>query len=117
MAWHFQVHVAHAKHGHDRAAAFGFSDRIDTRVEPRRDEGFDAGDRQFLVSRIGQVDDLGDEVVAFDLVEVFVGEVDGNVIVREIGVGLRVPNSFRCDNRLPPKPERRSDSSAANRHA
>ena len=48
------------------------------------------GDRQLLVLRIGQVDDLGDEIAAVDdLVEVLGRELDRDRVVRQVGVGGR----------------------------
>src|SRR5690606_3119818 len=64
-------------------------DRINPRLQPRRDERLHAGDGQLLVFRIGQVDDLRDEVTGLDLVEVLAGELDRDRVVSQVGVGRR----------------------------
>ena len=59
------------------------SSRVETRVSTP-----EIG--QFLVLGIGQIDDLGHEVAAVDhLVEIFGGELDGNRVVGQVGVGRR----------------------------
>ena len=63
----------------DRAPLVGFEDRVNARLQPGRDQRLDARDRQFLVLRVGQVDDLGHEVAAVDdLVEILGRELDGD---------------------------------------
>ena len=69
---HLQVDRTEPDDQEDGAPLVGLEDRVDARLEPRGDQGLDAGDRQFLVLGIGKVDDLGHEVAAVDdLVEVF----------------------------------------------
>jgi hypothetical protein len=87
---HFLFLVADPQDGHDGAALVGFQDRIDAGIKPRRDERFHVGDGQFLEPGVRQVDDLGDEVVALNLVEVFVGELHRHFHMREVRFRLRL---------------------------
>ena len=57
-----QVLVADADDRQDRAAAIGFDNRIDARIEPGADQRFHAGQGQFLELGIRQIDDFGHEV-------------------------------------------------------
>ena len=84
-----QILVAQADDGHDGAAAVGFDDRVDARIEPRADQRADAGQGHFLELGIGQVDHLGHEVARHHLVEVFVGEFDRDGVVGQEGLGTR----------------------------
>ena len=89
-AGHLQVDGTEPDDQQDGPPLVGLEDRVDARLEPGGDQGLDAGDGQFLVLRIGQVDDLGHEVAAVDhLVEVLGGELDRDRVVGEVGVGGR----------------------------
>ena len=87
---HFEVHVTDSDDQHDRSPTFGFGDRIDAWIKLRRNERLDTGDGQFLVPRIGQVDDLRYEVVALDLIEVLVGDLERHAVVRQVGIRCRM---------------------------
>ena len=65
----------------NRAAAVGFGDRIDARIEPRADERLHAGQGELLKLRIGQINDLRHEVAGQHLIEIFFGELDRNRVV------------------------------------
>ena len=80
-AGRFELFVTDTQHNENRTALVGCGDRVDARIESRRNQCFDTGDRQFLVFGIRQVDHFGDEVVAFDLIEIFVVEFDRNAVV------------------------------------
>ena len=84
-----RVLVTDADDGHDRAAAIGFDDRVDARIESRADQGLDAGQSQFLKLGIRQVDHLGDKVAGEYLVEIFLGELSRNGVMRQVRLGTR----------------------------
>ena len=50
-ARHLEVDGTEPDDQEDRAALVGLENRVDARLEPRRDQGLDARDRQFLVLR------------------------------------------------------------------
>ena len=62
---------------------------IDARIEPRANQRFDAGEREFLIFGIRQVNDLGDEVARKHLAEIVVGELERNEVVRDERFGAR----------------------------
>ena len=89
-AGHFEVDCTEPDDQQDRASLVGLEDRVNSGLEPGRDQSLDARDGQFLILGIGQVDHLGHEVAAVDdLVEVLGGELDGDRVVSKVGVGRR----------------------------
>jgi len=83
--------------------------RMIARIEPRRSasqtgstpgssrvlhERLHAGHGEFLIVRIREVDDLGDEVARRDLVEILFGELEGD---RVVGEECRRPRCYRRD--------------------
>ena len=89
-----EILVADPDDPEDRAASIGLDDRSDAGVEPRADERLHARDGQFLILRVGQIHDLGDEVAGRHLVEVLVGELEWHGVVGQIG---RRPRRHRRD--------------------
>ena len=65
-----KVLVAQPHDGQDGPAAVGLDDRIDARIQPRADQRFDAGQGKLLELGIRQIDHLGHEIAAEDLVEI-----------------------------------------------
>ena len=88
-AGHLQVFVAQPHNGQNRAPPIGLHNRIDTRVEPRAHQRFNARDGQLLIFGIGQVNHLGHKVAAGHLIEVFFRKLNRHGVVRQIRVGAR----------------------------
>ena len=86
----FEVLVTDSQDHHDRAATIGLGDRVHSRIKPRGGQRLDTGDRQFLKLGVRQINDFRHEVVALDLIEVFVGQFDRDAVVAEVRIGRRV---------------------------
>ena len=84
-------------HEQDRAAPHRLGDRIDARLQSRRQDLLGARTRDVLELRVGQVDDLDDVVPLHDLLEV-------SAVKLSTGTELRARNASvfsDCSGRLP----------------
>ena len=65
-----------------KTAAVSLGNWIDARIEARADERFHAGQCNLLILGVRQVDHLGDKVAAKHLVEIFLGELHRDGVMR-----------------------------------
>ena len=90
LSLHFEIHVTDSDNGHDRPPLVGFLDWIDTGIKSCRNERFNVGNCQFLKPCIRQVNHFRDEVIAFDLIQVLIRQLNGDAVVRQVSIGVRV---------------------------